>query len=599
MKISLREHIRKLIQQSLTLTSLVTSLIAVGVVFYEFGFPIDDLTQSNLNTSLKIALISLWVIITIRLILGTDKSSVSSRKFSSRPAVRIALYCLFTLVSMTSILLSYDVIQADVFVKITASDLMVAIIALLISISEISTAITRILSSHANPALILAGSFAVIIFLGSMLLSLPNCTTCYLPYIDALLVSTSAVCVTGLTPIDISTVLTPQGHIILMFLIQIGGLGIMTITSFFGLFFAGGSSLSNQIMVKEILSGDSLGGLLRMIVRIIVVTLGVELAGAVAIYFSIKDIHEISNPLFFSAFHAVSAFCNAGFSTLSGNMYDPLIRNIGSVMWIISFLVIFGGIGFPVFSNILSIIWHHIQNVTRRIVGGRRIYRPHLWSLNSYIVLRVTAFLLISSWALFLIFEWNNSLAEFDFWDKLAQGFLCAVTPRTAGFSGVDLEAMLPASIMLTVILMWIGGAPQSTAGGVKVTTVYLAIRNVFSVSTNGKIEAHNRTIPKSSLVRASAIISLSISIICVAVVVLSIFEPNIELSKLIYEVVSAIGTVGLSMGVTPILSVESKVLIILLMYIGRIGVLTTLYLFIRPKSPTSYSYPEENILIN
>lgn len=588
-------NFRKRISFILSSAALLASVVVFCLVGYDFGFPISQSTQENLRYYYDALLIFLWVVTTIRFIVNGTLG-----KSSTHMTIKAVGYGIFTLIALTGISLSYGFIQIDSFVSLATSDFVVVVMILAVSFAEISAAITSVLSAHANPALILTGSFALIIVIGSLLLQLPNCTTTDVSYIDTLFISTSAVCVTGLTPINISTSFTTSGLVVLLLLIQFGGLGIMTITSFFGLFFAGGSSLSNQVMIKELLSGDSLNGLLRMIFKIIAVTVCVEAAGAVAIYSFIAGNTGIENPVFFSVFHSISAFCNAGFSTLSGNLYDPVIRNIGGVMWILSFLIIFGGIGFPIFANFLSVIWFHIKNFVRLIFKKRIVHSPRLWNLNSYIVIRITAILLVVSWATFLIFEWNNSLAEYDFWNKLAQGFMCAVTPRTAGFNGVDLSQMMPASILLTIVLMWIGGAPQSTAGGVKVTTIYLAMKNILSSNSLGQgIEVRRRKIPNYSVRRAFSVITLSITIISVAVIAMSIFDPNVELSRLIFEAVSAIGTVGLTLGLTPELTTYSKIVLIILMFIGRIGAITLFALFVRSTIHKAYSFPEENILIN
>lgn len=594
MKLASVENIRTKALWLLSFAALMVSVGVVCIVLYEFGFPIDKALETKLHNSHRWFLTTLWALITIRFIL-----SGTIGKSSTNPLLKIIGYIVFSTISLLSISLEYGIIQRDNFMGIATSNTIVVLLIIVVSITEISTAITRILNSHTNPAVILSASFALIIFVGSLLLQLPNCNN-GISYIDSLFVSASAVCVTGLTPIDISSTLTTSGLVILLLLIQIGGLGIMTITSFFGLFFAGGSSISNQVMIGELLSDSSLNGLRKTLLKIIAVTLCVEMVGALMIYFSIMDVEGIDNPMFFSVFHSISAFCNAGFSTLNGNLYDPLVRNLGSLMWIISFLIIFGGIGFPIFANLLSVIWHHIRNFWRRIFRIRVRHNARKWSLNTYIVVRVTLILLVVSWGLFLLLEWNHSLAQYNFWNKMAQGFFAAVTPRTAGFNGVDMNQMLPASILLTIVLMWIGGAPQSTAGGVKVTTIYLALKNIFSSTANGlDIEVYNRSIPNYSVRRAFAVVTLSLIVISVSVLLLSIFEPNIEIIKLIFEAVSAISTVGLTLDVTPTLCYESKVIIIILMYIGRVGIVTLFMTFIKRNITKSYTFPRENILIN
>ncbi|MEF9950051.1 MAG: potassium transporter TrkG, partial [Mucinivorans sp.] len=393
------------------------------------------------------------------------------------------------------------------------------------------------------------------------------------------------------------------GQLIILILIQIGGLGIMTITSFFGLFFAGGRSFSGQMVVGDMLSTERLSSLLHTIVRILVVTFSIEAIGAVFLYFSLinQGVMSHSDALYFGIFHAVSAFCNAGFSTLDQGLANPMLASLNSVRYIISFLIIFGGIGFPIFSNFLSILAHKFRNVLRWIYGIRPTVRPRLWSLNSFIVVKTTIVLISGAFVLFLVLEWNATLEGMAFTEKISQAFMMAVSPRTAGFNSIDLTQMVPASILITIALMWIGGAPQSTAGGVKITTVYVAVKNIFAAtSASRRLEVHRRQVPTSSVARAFAVIVLSLITISVALVLLSLFDPEIPMVNLLYEAVSAISTVGLTLSTTPLLSEYSKIIIILLMFAGRVGLVSLLLVFVRRNTtPKPYTYPEENLLIN
>lgn len=589
--------LKKIALRLLSLTSFLVGLSVILLLVYRYGYPQTQSSNLLIVKSFDILLFIQWVSLTIRWFLSGGQAD------SLGKVTKSIVYTIFTAITVALFALQYGWLHSDNFLKVLTSQWAIISISLLIAILELSRVITGMLGKNTNPAMMLAISFAFMIFVGSLLLGLPNCSVGGgLNYIDSLFVAASAVCVTGLTTIDISTTLTTTGQIVLLFLIQIGGLGIMTLTSFFGLFFANGS-FANQIAVRDLLSSDKMTNLLRYALKIVIVTLTVEAIGALLIYLSMVNNSTMGHgdAAFFAIFHAVSAFCNAGFSTLSGNLYDPAVRNITSVIWVISWLVIFGGIGFPIFNNLLQTFGFKIRNVIRRILGLRKRVRKHLVQLNTYIVIKTTTILLAFGWGFFLIFEWNNALAQYGFLDKLAQGFLMAVTPRTAGFNGVDIGSMLPASIFVSIILMWIGGAPQSTAGGIKVTTIYLAFRNVLSNSpTHEHIESKGREIPSSSVRRAFAVILSSLIVISIAIIVLSLLEPSIELSKIIFEVFSAIGTVGLSIGITPELGTASKIVVITLMFIGRVGVMSILMSFIkRNAKPKLYSLPEENILIN
>lgn len=594
---------------------LVLSVAGCMILVYRFGFTVDQSTHLSLLFYSRLLLFWLWILITARFLVNTILLGYNSGSFKGKKPLhinqynlwRMLGYMIFTLVIVISLSLHYGFLQPDSFTGAVTGIYITTFTLLGVSILELSQGITSILSRRANPSVILAGSFLVIILLGSLLLMLPNCTHGGISYVDSLFISSSAVCVTGLTPVSISSTLTTQGLIILLILIQIGGLGIMTITSFFGLFFMGGGTLASQVLISDLLSGERISGLLRTLLKIIAVTLTVEALGAVVIYsIMMSNTHlSVEESVFFGIFHSVSAFCNAGFSTLPGNLYDPLVRNLSSVQYTVSWLVVFGGIGFPLFANVLRGFGLLIGNIFRRFSGLRPRVEPRLWSLNSYIVIRMTILFLVVPTVLMTAMEWNYSLAEFDFWDKLSQGFLMAVTPRTAGFNGVDMGKMLPSSLVLTMILMWIGGAPQSTAGGIKVTTFYIAMRNIssgFRNSGDGKmdeIQTQRRQIATSSIRRAFAVIVLSLGTITCATTILVWLHPEIGLQNLLFEVFSAIGTVGLSIGVTPELGMTGKVIVILLMFIGRIGVISMLSIFLRDSPHRQYSYPHENIMIN
>ncbi|MEG0519277.1 MAG: potassium transporter TrkG, partial [Bacteroidales bacterium] len=337
----------------------------------------------------------------------------------------------------------------------------------LFSVFNLSNAVIRLLGKRTNPSLILAGSFLVIILIGTGMLILPRSTIDGISWIDALFVSTSAVCVTGLTPVDVSTTFTMEGQIVIALLIQIGGLGVMTLTSFFAVFFMGNATLYNQLVLKDIISSDSLNSLISTLVYILGFTLVIEGVGMLCIWWSIHGTlgMSINQELFFSAFHAVSAFCNAGFSTLSGNLGNPMLMSNHNILFVvISFLVILGGIGFPILVNFKDILFR------------KKTYR--LLNLNTRIVLVTTICLLVGGTVLIALFEWNGAFSGMAVSNKIVQSFFNATCPRTAGFTSVDLTYMSMQTILIYTVLMWVGGAAQSTAGGIKVNAFAVALLN-------------------------------------------------------------------------------------------------------------------------
>lgn len=589
----------KLVRGLILLISIATP---IGVV-YMFGYPQTPASMRYIATGYQSLLILMWMSVTIRLLLGDTSEDRNSRLNKRNRAILVGAYVALTLVAVFNIALRHRWLASDPFLETVSAPWLIMATLLVVSFLELARALSGILSRKVNPSSILAGSFFLIILVGSGLLMLPNCTHHGIRYVDSLFTAASAVCVTGLNTVGTADTFTTTGQVVILILIQIGGLGIMTVTSFFGLFFMGQTSLKSQLQLGDLLSSDKMGGLGKTLVKIIAVTFAVEALGAALLYGVVKGQPGFASEggtMFFSVFHSVSAFCNAGFSTLPGNLYDPLVRHLWGVPVIVSWLVIFGGIGFPIFSNFLAITGRIVKNAVRRVQRHPVERHPRQWSLNSYIVLKTTVVLLLGAWAYMLVAEWNHSLAEFSFMGKLSQGFLAAVTPRTAGFNGVDMHRMLPATLILTTVLMWIGGAPQSTAGGIKVTTFYLLMKNIVStIRGNSALEAHKREIPASSVRRAFAVVGVSLSILATSVTVLTFLEPEISISALTFEAVSALCTVGLGLGTTEVLGPAAKVVLVVLMFVGRVGIIGMMMALVKPQPHRPYSYPKEDILIN
>lgn len=475
----------------------------------------------------------------------------------------------------------------------------------LLAVLELSTGVVRLLGKHTNPSLILAGSFLFIICAGTGLLMLPRCTVEGISWIDSLFVSTSAVCVTGLVPVDVSTTFTPLGQLIIILLIQIGGLGVMTLTCFFALFFMGNTSLYNRVVVRDMVSSDSLASLLSTLVYILFFTLIIEGAGMLMLLWSVHGTMgwTLQEELVFAAFHAISAFCNAGFSTLPENLGNPLLLRGHNMLYLtVSFLIILGGIGFPILVNFKNILIYHLKRCFYLIRTGKRDRArvKHLYNLNTKIVLMVTGLLLAGGTVVIAVFEWNHAFAGMAFADKWVQAFFNASCPRTAGFTSIGLTAFSVQSLLFMLVLMAIGGAAQSTAGGIKVNAFAVILLNLWAV-LRGKerVDVFHRQLSSDSIRRANATLVMYLGILSIAIFVLSILEPGVSLLALTFECVSALSTVGASLDLTSALQDSSKLIVVVLMFIGRIGVLTLLLGFIRPQRKDRYKYPDDNIIIN
>ena len=471
----------------------------------------------------------------------------------------------------------------------------------MVAVIEISKIAIRLVSKLVNPMVIFTGSFLLIIAVGSFLLTMPNSTFGGIKLVDAVFISTSATCITGLASVPFPETFTLTGQWIVLGLIQIGGIGVVTITTFFALSFMEGTSYRNTVKIRDLISSDSNGKIGPLLWQIILVTFSIELVGALGIYFSLGTLSmPMGTKIYFSIFHSVSAFCNAGFSTFPQGLANPQLIPLNSFYLIISFLIIFGGIGYPIFSNLLRIIAHQLSQIPRILRRKPTVRYIHEWKLNSIVVFKATFFLLLGGTLYFALFEWNGMLEIFPKENRLAQAFFNAVTPRTAGFNSTDLSVLHPLTLFAFLLLMWIGAAPQSTGGGIKVTTFWVILKGaVCAVRGIGRLEIHQRELSYQSVIRAIATAAISITLILTTYVLMIIFEKGIGPQKLLFEIVSAISTVGLSMGATMELSDNGKIVLILLMFIGRVGVITFFASFLRQQNRIYHRYPQGSVLIN
>lgn len=456
---------------------------------------------------------------------------------------------------------------------------------------------------YLNPAQLFVGSFLLIIFMGTLLLLLPNATHEGITTLDALFTATSAVCVTGLIVVDTGSYFTEFGQIIILILIQLGGLGIMTFASYFSYFFRGKSSYENQIMLKDMTNSDKIGEVFGVLKKIILVTFFIELIGAILIFFTIEvsAMAPVGERIFFSVFHTVSGFCNAGFSTLEHSLYESEFEFNYPLQLIIACLFILGGIGFPILFNLYKYFLYYVKKQFLKIRHPEEsVYIPWVINLNSRIVLVTSSVLLFTATVLFYIFEYDNTLAEHSLFGKIVTAFFGAATPRTAGFNSVDTSALNFSTIMIIFLLMWIGASPASTGGGIKTSTFSVATLNFLSIARGkDRIEVFKREIADISVRRAFAIIALSLMVIGTAVFLIASFDSEKTLLSIAFECFSAYSTVGLSLGITPDLSSPSKVVIIFTMFIGRVSMLTILIALLRRVKHLNYKYPTEEILMN
>ncbi len=472
------------------------------------------------------------------------------------------------------------------------------------SILSICYGVIRVIGKRTNPSLILSGSFLVFIILGSFILMLPKCTIGGISYVDALFVSTSAVCITGLTPIDISVYFTPMGLLVLAILIQIGGLGVMTFTSFFAMFFSGNTSIYSQLMLKDAIYSRSMSALIPTLLYILGFTIVLELIGAVGIFLSIHDTlgFTLEEEIMFSLFHSLSAFCNAGFSTLPHGMANPklLYGNI-SIYWIMSIIIVAGSIGFPILMNFKEAFAWHIHRIFRRIHNlPPENKQVHLYNMNTKIVLTTFFSMFVICTLLFYIFEQNNTLSNMSITEKITQSVFNSATPRSAGFTSVNPASFLNITLVMVLFSMWVGGSSQSTAGGVKVNTLATIILNLRAIVTGRhKVTAFKRTISVGSIRRANAVVAISILSYVAYSMILLYLEPTLPAKSILFETCSALFTVGSSLGITSELSAASEIVLCTAMFLGRVGIISLLAGISGRHHDPQAEYPSDNIIIN
>ena len=438
-------------------------------------------------------------------------------------------------------------------------------------------------------------TFGLTILIGTLLLSLPisNMHGNWTPPLTALFTATSATCVTGLIVQDTGTYFSSFGKFIILALIQIGGLGIMTMGTIILTLIGRRLRLSDTDVVMNALGYGKFKGLKNLLKLTICYTLFFEFFGALILFSRLLFFYKlpVKEALTSSIFHSISAFCNAGFSTYQNSLISFQADYV--IMFTISALIIIGGLGFFVIASSFTLNDSHIEFRLKSKI-----------SLHTKIVLFTTLILIAIGFLSFLALEYNNTLADLDGLKKIPCAFFQGVTPRTAGFSAVDMAKLHPITKEITTFLMFIGGAPASTAGGIKITTIFIIILVVIGIVRGREdTEIFQRKISETTIKKALSIFFISITLVAIAFTTIIMFEnnhhlPEISKEDIFFETISAFGTVGLSMGITEKLTVGSKLIVILLMFIGRLGPLTIALIVGTKTKQQIIHYVEENVII-
>ncbi|MCK6439593.1 MAG: Trk family potassium uptake protein [Planctomycetes bacterium] len=579
----------------LFLPELVATVAAFAIPVIEYGFEPDAVVPSAWFTPATLIALGVLLLRLPAIYLG---SSTLQSGFS-----RCTMESWWALISLIACIVSF----VTPWSFESASRLAVLGFAVLRVVSTLRAAQRLI----AAPMIVFAGAYLTLIFTGAGLLLLPRATQpgVVIGFVDALFMSASATCVTGLSLYDIGVQFTTFGQLIILALIQIGGMGIMTFAAFLSIAFGAGMSVRDRVTMGEVLNIEVIGKVGRLIFWIFGLTLVSEALGAAFLYGNWVDnagnaLAE-ADQLYYSIFHSISAFCNAGFG-LHG---DSLVRYSGQwpVLFPIAALIVIGGIGFTVIIDILRYKPWHLPAARRLPLVGKSIRRhplPRL-SLQTKLVLLTTFLLIVVGSVSFWLLERNNtsSLGTLDasaqVIDSLFQG---GVTPRTAGFNSLDYSAMETPAQFFTMVLMAIGGSPGSAAGGIKTTVFAVLVLVLWQTFRGRPVEMFKRRVADHQVRHVLVVVVTALIVINSAVFLLTCTEDKILAMErgfevLTFEVVSAFGTVGLSLGATANLSDTGKVVITVCMFLGRIGPLALVF-GIAARRQAKFDYPTESIML-
>lgn len=581
MKLSLQNRINTIIG----FITPIFGIIAFVSLFLKYGFHLSDRAIANLLILDEIIAAVFVLTLLVKFIISDTKW-----KYVRQSPFEFGLLLLFVVSIVFEEIISIE--EPHYLIRRATSHSFIKLYFVIIQIYIVINGIISLAKTQEkwlffslNPARILMLSYVFVIVAGVLMLKLPKATYSGISWIDAFFTSTSSVCITGLSTVNISQIFTMEGQIVILLLIQLGGLGIITLTSFIALFIQQGFRLKDQIIVQEILDNENLSNLTSILKAIVAITFVSEIIGAIGLYFSWSNLGLPEFERIFNAvFHSVSAYCNAGFSTFS-NGFETAGYSFSSLSLImIMLLIVFGGLGFYTYSDLLHI-------------GEIRMVRKHGLTLQSKIILIGTLVLILFGAGMIWITQ-HDQWKGLPLGQQLLQSFFTSITSRTAGFSIVSVGELAIPTLMVIILLMYIGGAPNSTSGGVKMTSVMILLSSLRTfIRGKTRVEIGWNTIPMRTVRRVFIVFTVSIFLIFTVLFVMSWTEKQ-SFVDILFEIVSAFGTVGLSRGITPDLSVTGKLLISLVMFAGRIGLFSFAVAMSEVKDDTSYTFPETTIMV-
>jgi trk system potassium uptake protein len=573
-------------------TTVTAGIAVLGLLLFELGFPLTGIEQGRILFATKIGLWFALVAESLRIILHPER-----RRYVRRNPTECIMTALLLLllaiapVAVPQLLENWpQVDQTRMEVLYLGAIQFLVLGGMLHRLLRFNQVLAF---ARVSPRTILIGSYLGLIAIGTLLLKLPRATVdgINLSWIDAAFTSTSAVCVTGLIVVDTATIFTDFGQVIVLVLVQLGGLGLMTFTYFFVSLFGGGVTIRDRALLLDFLNEEHVGRITGSLMAIIGMTFAFEAMGTVLLYHATNLAAPGQANWFDSVFHSVAAFCNAGFSVYTDGLFDPRTRSNIPYQLVIVGLIVVGGLGFPVLKN----MW---DNALSRLRSPRS--RPPRYTTHTKIVLVTTGALSLAG----TIAVWGLEYGVADqphYMSQIVTAFFTSVSSRTAGFNTVPVDGFMPATALVLILLMFIGGGPASTAGGIKTTTFAIALLNTIRILRNstGDLVAFGRQIPARLANRAFAVALLAMAWVAGSTILLMMMMPDHDALDLMFEAVSAFGTAGLSRGATTALPPLGKALIIASMIVGRIGILYVALGVLGKEQRGKIVYPEANVIIS
>lgn len=575
-------------------TTFITALFSAGLIVSYYGYSHSAEQAGVMLTLIKSCFGVFITNYLLRLFYTTDRLSFLKRNWIESVMMALLIYDALSLFVFNVPLLEryfYSIGVADykpIYIFFIQAYILV------LAAMELTKYSSQILQLKLKPATLFVLFFMGVIALGTFLLMMPEMTTQAgsMNWLNALFTSASATCVTGLIVVDTATFFTFKGHFVILMLMQVGGIGIVSFASFFAFFLKSGTGIRQHTMLQDLISEESVFSTVQLLRQILYYTLVIEMVGTMFIY-SLWDPSMVfdssGEKFFYSVFHSVSAFCNAGFALFTDGLMEGGLKTSYVLHLAFAALIVLGGLGFPALRDLTSI------NSLRD-----RMKKPwKQWKTSTVIAVNASILLIVSGSIVFYLLERNDLLAGMNPIEAAITSIFQSITTRTAGFNTVDIGMLNMPTYILFIFLMFIGASSGSTGGGIKTSTFFIILLAVkATLRGEKKLNYRRRNISYSLLNKAYTIFIFSASFVLLSVFFLTITDPEKHIMAVVFESVSAFCTVGLTMGITPELSDWGKVIIITAMYIGRVGTLTLAFALSSPARYTQYKYPNTNMMV-